>query len=52
MSDGIKLSENGSTVLGFIVLAGWVLVLISKRTRVSTTLPGGHEVHTVTDSKW
>ena len=52
MSDGIKLSENGSTVLGFVVLAGWVLVLISKRTRVSTTLPGGHEVHTVTDSKW
>ena len=52
MSDGIKTSESGCAVLGFVVLAGWVLVLISRRTRVSMTLPGGHEVHTVTDSKW
>ena len=52
MSDSIKTSESGSAILGFVVLAGWVLVLIARRTRVSMVLPGGHEVHTVTDSKW
>jgi len=52
MSDSIKTSESGCTVLGYVVLAGWVLVLICRSTRVSMQLPGGHEVHTVTDTRW
>ena len=52
MSDGVKTSENGTAVLGFVVVAGWVCVLVSKRTRVSATLPGGHRVNVVTSSSW
>ena len=52
MSDGIKTSENGCAVLGFIVLAGWVSILLCKSTRISSTLPGGHEVQVVTNSTW
>lgn len=50
--DGVKISENGHAILGYLVLAGFCLVLVARKTRVSASLPGGHLVRTVTDAVW
>lgn len=47
-----EVVASGKAVLGYVVVGPWALLLLVERTRVSVTLPGGHEIKTVTASKW
>jgi hypothetical protein len=48
----VELLAQGKVVLGYVVLGPVGLLLIAELVRVSATLPGGHEVKTVAQSKW
>jgi len=43
---------QGKAVLGYVVLGPVGLLLIAELARVSATLPGGHEIKTVSQSRW
>jgi hypothetical protein len=42
----------GKVVLGYVVLGPVALLLFAELVRVSATLPGGHEIKTVSQTKW
>jgi hypothetical protein len=42
----------GKAVLGYVVYGPVALLLMAESVRVSAILPGGHEIKTVTQSKW
>lgn len=48
----VELLAQGKAVLGYVVLGPVALLLIAEMVRVSATLPGGHEIKTVSQSKW
>lgn len=39
-------------ILGYVVIGPWGLLLVAEKFRVSASLPGNHEVKTVTKSHW
>lgn len=43
---------HGKAVLGYAVLGPVALLLVAEAVRVSAVLPGGHQVKTVTQSRW
>jgi hypothetical protein len=48
----LQVLAHGKAVLGFTVLGPVALLLLAEAVRVSGVLPGGHEIKTVTQSKW
>ena len=48
----VQIVAMGKNVLGYVVVGSTALLLIAEKLRVSTVLPGGHEVKTVVASKW
>lgn len=42
----------GKNILGYVVVGTAGLLLLAERLRTSAVMPGGHEVKTVTASKW
>ncbi|KAF6264364.1 hypothetical protein COO60DRAFT_1698391 [Scenedesmus sp. NREL 46B-D3] len=47
-----EVLAHGKAVLGYAVLGPVALLLLAEAVRVSGALPGGHEIKTVTQSKW
>ena len=43
---------RGKALLGYVPIGGLGLVLLATRTRNVLTLPGGHAVNLVVESKW
>lgn len=48
----VELLASGKVVLGYLVLGPVGLLLIAELVRVSATLPGGHEIKTVSQTRW
>jgi hypothetical protein len=48
----VELLAQGKVPLGYVVLGPVGLLLIAELVRVSATLPGGHEVKTIAQSRW
>eukprot|EP00878_Enallax_costatus_P030322 GHUV01033006.1.p1 GENE.GHUV01033006.1~~GHUV01033006.1.p1 ORF type:complete len:414 (+),score=91.02 GHUV01033006.1:1544-2785(+) len=48
----MQVLTHAKYVLGYVVLGPVALLLLAEAVRVSGTLPGGHEIKTVTQSKW
>lgn len=48
----LQVLAHAKYVLGYVVLGPVALLLLADAVRVSGTLPGGHEIKTVTQSKW
>ncbi|KAF8060490.1 SAC9 [Scenedesmus sp. PABB004] len=48
----VEVLGHGKAVLGYSVLGPVALLLLAEAVRVSAVLPGGHEVKTVTQSRW
>ena len=48
----LQIRERACAVLGYMPLGSAAMLLLSLRSRPSVTLPGGHVVHTVMESKW
>jgi hypothetical protein len=47
-----QVLAHGKAVLGYTVLGPVALLLLVEAVRVSGVLPGGHQIKTVTQSKW
>lgn len=43
---------HGKALLGYTVLGPVALLLVAESVRVSAVLPGGHQIKTVTQSRW
>jgi hypothetical protein len=48
----LQVLAHGKALLGYTVLGPVALLLLAEAVRVSGVLPGGHEIKTVTQSKW
>lgn len=48
----LQVLAHAKYVLGYVVLGPVALLLLAEAVRVSATLPGGHEIKTVTQSRW
>ena len=48
----MQIRERACAVLGYMPLGSAAMLLLCLRSRPSVTLPGGHVVHTVMESKW
>src|SRR5689334_10412518 len=48
----LQILAHAKYVLGYVVLGPVALLLLAEAVRVSGTLPGGHDIKTVTQSKW
>eukprot|EP00198_Chlamydomonas_reinhardtii_P010960 XP_001700297.1 predicted protein [Chlamydomonas reinhardtii] len=52
-ADGsIQVLATAPYILGYVVIGPWGLLLVAEKFRVSASLPGNHEVKTVTKSHW
>jgi hypothetical protein len=47
-----QVVTHGKAVLGYVVLGPVGLLLLADSLRVAGLLPGGHEIKTVTQSRW
>ena len=47
-----QVVERGAAILGYALLGHMALLVMAVRVRTAATLPGGHAVRCVTDSKW
>jgi len=43
---------SGKHVLGYVVIGPMAVLLLVEKTRVSTTLPGNHQVKTLVTTRW
>jgi len=50
--DCMQVLAHGKAVLGYAVLGPVALLLVAEAVRVSAVLPGGHQIKTVTQSRW
>ncbi|KXZ46422.1 hypothetical protein GPECTOR_43g858 [Gonium pectorale] len=48
----IQVLATAPYILGYVVVGPWGLLLVAEKFRVSATLPGNHEVKTVTKTQW
>jgi hypothetical protein len=48
----MQVLGHGKALLGYTVLGPVALLLVAEAVRVSGVLPGGHQIKTVTQSKW
>ena len=49
---GYEIIERGYALLGYAVVGTTAGILLATRVRDKGTLPGGHSIHLITDSKW
>ncbi len=48
----LQVVGQGKAILGYTIVGHVALLLLAEKIRVSATLPGGHEVKTVTTTRW
>lgn len=48
----LQVVGQGKAILGYTIVGHVALLLLAEKTRISATLPGGHDVKTVTTTRW
>jgi hypothetical protein len=52
MAVALQVVAHGKALLGYAVLGPVALLLVAEAVRLSAVLPGGHQIKTVTQSRW